>query len=87
MCASGSEEEAGSGREVAGLRGEGGGREAVEDCMLGGVEVGLEGGEAWRRRFVRREERNAVRGVVSEGWFGRGGNAMWMFLLLSSRST
>ena len=41
-------------------RGEGGGREVRELRMLGGVDIGLEGGEAWRRRLVRREAKKAV---------------------------
>jgi hypothetical protein len=28
--------------------------------MLGGVDIGLEGGEAWRRRLVLREAKKAV---------------------------
>ena len=47
--------------------GEGGGRrEEVEPLMLGGVDIGLEGGEVERRMFVRREAKKAVgEGVVS----------------------
>lgn len=41
--------------------GEGGGRDEVEARMLGGVLIGDGGGEAWRRRLVRREERKAGR--------------------------
>jgi len=41
-------------------KGEGGGRELVEAVMLGGVDIGLEGGEVERRRFVRREAKKAV---------------------------
>jgi hypothetical protein len=40
-------------------RGEGGGREVVEPRMLGGVDIGLEGGEVERRRLVRREAKKA----------------------------
>ena len=41
--------------------GEGGGRrEEVEPLMLGGVDIGLEGGEVERRMFVRREAKKAV---------------------------
>jgi hypothetical protein len=39
--------------------GEGGGSEVAEPRMLGGVDIGLGGGEAWRRRFVRREAKKA----------------------------
>ena len=48
--------------------GEGGGRrEEVEPLMLGGVDIGLEGGEVERRMFVRREAKKAVgeRSLVS----------------------
>jgi len=41
-------------------KGEGGGRELVEAVMLGGVDIGLEGGEVERRRFVRREAKKAA---------------------------
>lgn len=41
-------------------RGEGGGREVAEARILGGVDIGLDGGEAWRRKLVRREAKKAV---------------------------
>lgn len=52
------------------VKGEGGGREVVELRMLGGVDIGEEGGEVERRMFVRREAKKAAGGkFVSLGWF------------------
>ena len=49
--------------------GEGGGRrEEVEPLMLGGVDIGLEGGKVERRRFVRREAKKAVGEDVVSLW-------------------
>lgn len=59
MSASGSSGAAGSEISEGPDKGEGGGREVMDPCILGGVDIGLEGGEAWRRRFVRREAKNA----------------------------
>jgi len=52
---------------VAPDKGEGGGSEVVEPCMLGGVDIGLEGGEVERRRLVLREAKKAVCGQL--WWF------------------
>ena len=41
-------------------KGEGGGREVIEALMLGGVDIGLEGGEVERRMLVRREAKKAA---------------------------
>lgn len=40
--------------------GDGGGRECAELLIDGGVDIGLSGGEALRRRFVRRDAKKAV---------------------------
>ena len=42
-------------------RGEGGGRDAADPRMEFGVEMGLGGGEACRRRLVRSEAKKASR--------------------------
>lgn len=41
-------------------RGEGGGSEAAEPRMLGGVDIGLGGGEACSRKLVRSEAKKAA---------------------------
>lgn len=76
MSASGSVRggDGGGAPEAAGLseivaRGLGGGSEEVEASMLGGVLIGEGGGEACRRRLVRREERKA--GGQSCQWYER----------------
>jgi len=56
---SGAPEGSGSEKSEGPDKGEGGGREAVEPRMLGGVDIGLEGGEVERRRLVRREAKKA----------------------------
>ena len=74
MPARGSSSSGGGGEAISEgkARGEGGGRrEVVELRMLGGVDIGEEGGEAWRRRLVRREDRKAV-GSRLESVFGLG---------------
>jgi hypothetical protein len=60
MSASGSSGTAGSDISDGPERGEGGGSEVIDPRILGGVDIGLEGGEAWRRRFVRRDAKNAA---------------------------
>ena len=49
-------------------KGEGGGREVIEALMLGGVDIGLEGGEVERRMLVRREAKKAVGEDVVSLW-------------------
>ena len=60
MSASASSGAAGSEISDGPDKGEGGGSEVMDPRMLGGVDIGLEGGEACRRRLVRREAKNAV---------------------------
>lgn len=52
-------ERGGDGGAAPAGRGDGGGSDEVDACMLGGVLIGEGGGEACKRRFVRREERKA----------------------------
>jgi len=59
MSASGSSGAAGSEISDGPDRGDGGGSEVMDPCMLDGVDIGLEGGEACRRRLVRRDAKNA----------------------------
>jgi hypothetical protein len=69
MSASGSSGAAGSDISDGPERGEGGGSEVIDPRILGGVDIGLEGGEACRRRLVRRDAKNAIyhRNEVSLG--------------------
>ena len=60
MSASGSSGAAGSEISDGPDRGDGGGSEVMDPCMLDGVDIGLEGGEACRRRLVRRDAKNAI---------------------------
>lgn len=78
MPARGSSDAGGSAISAGPDKGEGGGRDVIDPRMLGGVDIGLDGGEAWRRRFVRSEAKKA--GYLNE----RG--QLWSFGFAYSRS-